>query len=72
MRERLRPSDEAITRLARDECDPEQAGRFAPIALGFVVNLLLILVVGTLGVVCALLLLPLRRPARPPAGAADR
>ena len=72
MRDRLRPTDEAVTRLARAECDPEQAHRFAPIALGFLGNLLLILLVGTLGVLCALLLLPLRRSARPGASVADR
>ncbi|HUP57003.1 MAG TPA: hypothetical protein VM598_06080 [Bdellovibrionota bacterium] len=60
MRNALVPGDEAIARLARAECDPRSLARFRPICMGFAGNLLAILVVGTLGLLSALVLAPAR------------
>ncbi len=56
----LLPSNDAIARVARAECDPAQAARFRPIAWGFAGNLVAVLIVGALGLVCAILLVPVR------------
>jgi hypothetical protein len=56
----LRPTDGDVERMAHAECDPAQAEKFEPIALGFAGNLAAIVVVGFVGVLCALVLLPVR------------
>jgi hypothetical protein len=56
----LYPTDEEVARLARMECDPGSVNRFTPISFGFLGNLVAVILTGCVGLIAALILVPVR------------